>query len=137
MSIWNTAKKQDRPIDSVVDFPTATRFHIALNVVDVDPLLPFYNALFGQDPTLARDGYAKYEVQEPPIIFSLNRVAHNARGHGEFGFEAKSSRFVRSAEERLLALGFRTHNHVKLREHLVSFETKDIESNTWTVFVRT
>ncbi|MFZ5895465.1 MAG: hypothetical protein ACOY0T_30695 [Myxococcota bacterium] len=137
MSIWNTAKKQAAPIDSVVDFPTDTRFHIALNVVDVEPLLPFYNALFNQEPTLSRDGYTKYEVTEPPIIFSLNRVAHNARGHGDFGFEAKSSRFVRSAEERLLSQGFTPHNQVKLREHLVSFEVEDSESNKWTVFVRT
>ena len=136
MSIWNTAKKQERPIDSVVDFPTETRFHIALNVVDVERLIPFYDALFGQQPTLSRDGYAKYEVQEPPIIFSLNRAAHNARGHGEFGFEAKSSRFVRSAEERLNALGVRTYNQEKVREHLVRFEVKDPESNIWAVFVR-
>ena len=137
MSIWSTAHKQRPAIDSVVDFPTETRFHIALNVVDAEPLIEFYNTLFGQAPTLLRDGYAKYEVEEPPLIFSLNRVAHNARGHGDFGFEAKSSRFVRSTEERLRAHGFRTSKHMKVREHLVSFEVNDPEANTWTIFLRT
>lgn len=137
MSIWSTTTKQKPVIDSVVDFPTETRFHIALNVVDVEPLILFYDALFGQAPTLSRDGYAKYEVEEPPIIFSLNRVAHNAHGHGDFGFESKSSRFVRSASERLVARGFVTRNQMKVREHLVSFEVSDQEANKWTIFVRT
>ena len=84
-SLWARVVAEEPPIDSAVDFPTRSRFHVALNVKDVEGLMPFYAALFGKAADVHRDGYAKFESHAPAINLSLNRVVHNAKGHGRFG----------------------------------------------------
>src|SRR3977135_3536934 len=89
-SIWGRAKEEPPVMDSAVDFPTKTRFHIALNVKSVAFTLPFYQNLFGVEPHTVREGYAKFELREPPLHLSLNEVPKNAKGNGIFGIQAKN-----------------------------------------------
>lgn len=131
-SIWQDVVDLEPPIDSAVDFPTRTRFHMALNVKDVEQLLPFYRTLLGTDPTLVRDGYAKFELRDPPLHLSLNRVQHNARGHGRFGIEARTAEFARAAYDRVAGSVFRQGaERVGAAEH--TFMVVDPEANRWRV----
>jgi predicted enzyme related to lactoylglutathione lyase len=47
------------------------KFHASLNVQDLPRALAFYRALFGVEPAKAYTDYAKFEVDEPPLILSL------------------------------------------------------------------
>ena len=136
-SIWQLARQEAKPpIDSAVDFPTPSRFHIALNVVDVEPTLPFYQTLFGKQPDTQRDGYAKFDLEEPPLLFSLNRVAHNAKGDGDFGVQLNSVRQVTELSERIKAAGMRMLERDALDDGaLRKLTVADPEGNRWTFFV--
>jgi catechol 2,3-dioxygenase-like lactoylglutathione lyase family enzyme len=131
-SIWQDIVDQEPPIDSVVDFPTRSRFHIALNVKDVEPMLPFYSVLLGAEPTLVRDGYAKYEMKEPPMHISLNRVAHNAKGNGRFGIEVRQLGFVEAAFQRAAGSTFAPHVR-RTGGGGQAFAATDPENNRWTI----
>jgi catechol 2,3-dioxygenase-like lactoylglutathione lyase family enzyme len=93
---------------SAVEFPTPTRIHVAIAVTDVEGALPFYRTLFGQEPTKTRPGYAKFEVLDPPVNFTLNRYASSSATQGpqHFGIQVKSTDAVRMARERLERAGY-------------------------------
>ena len=50
----------------------ANTFHVALYVKDMDAAIARYTKLLGQEPAKVRHDYAKFEIADPPIIFSLN-----------------------------------------------------------------
>ena len=78
---------------SAVEFPTPTRLHVAVAVRDVAAALPFYRTLFGQEPTRVRGDYAKFEVLDPPVNFSLNAprpVRATARGPSTSGSRSRA-----------------------------------------------
>ncbi len=128
-SIWQEIVEAEPPIDSAVDFPTRTRFHMALNVKDVEALIPFYRAFLGAEPSLVRDGYAKFETYQPPLNLSLNRVVHNARGHGRFGLEAQLPELVAAAFSRLSRSVYASNLDGAAR----TFTVTDPEANRWLV----
>jgi hypothetical protein len=130
-SIWETLAEAQPPIDSAVDFPTESRFHIALNVKDVDGVLPFYQAFFAKAPDLARDGYAKFEMRDPPLNISLNRVPHNARGHGRFGIQVRNQALVRALYRRFMAAGL--NPVIEGGGPIRHFTVTDPEANIWNV----
>jgi catechol 2,3-dioxygenase-like lactoylglutathione lyase family enzyme len=45
--------------------------HLSLNVKDVDDSVRFYESLFGQAANKRKPGYAKFEVDELNLVFSL------------------------------------------------------------------
>ena len=49
----------------------ATRFHLSLNVNNLDRSVAFYKVLFGREPAKLRGDYAKFEVDDPPLVLSL------------------------------------------------------------------
>lgn len=133
MSIWANIVELNPPIDSAVDFPTSTRFHMAVNVRDVEPLLPFYQTLFGKEPTVVRDGYAKFELVEPPLNISLNRVVHNAKGHGRFGIQLKSKAQLDTYVQRLRGAVQQLGDEPRA-DGATEYVVLDPEANRWKLF---
>jgi catechol 2,3-dioxygenase-like lactoylglutathione lyase family enzyme len=54
--------------------------HLAINVRNVEASIDFYKKMFGVEPTKVRPGYAKFDVQEPGLNFTLNQVPFGERG---------------------------------------------------------
>ncbi|MEP6704356.1 MAG: ArsI/CadI family heavy metal resistance metalloenzyme [Acidobacteriota bacterium] len=54
--------------------------HLAINVRDVDQSVEFYGKMFGIGPAKVRRGYAKFDVENPPLNFTLNQVPFHDRG---------------------------------------------------------
>lgn len=132
-SIWGLAKTNPQPVaDSAVDFPTKTRFHIALNVKKVEPLIPFYEVLFGVAPHTVRDGYAKFDLREPPLNFSLNEVPKNAKGNGNFGIEVKDQAVIERIAQRLQASVYSAA--LAPSTQASELQVKDPEGNTWRIY---
>lgn len=140
-SIWESAvAEQDRALDSAVDFPTDSRFHISLNVGSLADSLPFYRSLFAADPVKVKEGYAKFELLEPPLNFTLNEFPDNTRSQGHFGLQVKNTRIVQDTYKRLLADGFKIVTEDGT-ECCYAVQTKlwvaDPEGNRWEIFVTT
>lgn len=90
--------------ESAVQFATASRIHMGLAVRSLEQSVAFYRALFGQEPTKTRPGYAKFEVAEPPVNLSLNAVAGEtgpANPVTHFGVQVKSTDAVKEVAARL------------------------------------
>jgi len=54
--------------------------HLAINVKDVGSSIEFYKKMFGIEPSKVRTGYAKFDVTNPPLNFTLNEVPFNGTG---------------------------------------------------------
>ena len=59
---------------------TALKAHLALNVRDVQNSIEFYRTMLGIEPSKVRTGYAKFDVQNPPLNLTLNEVPFTERG---------------------------------------------------------
>jgi len=49
----------------------ANTFHVSMYVKDLDAALDRYRRILGIEPAKVRPGYAKFEIADPPVIFSL------------------------------------------------------------------
>ena len=128
---------------SAVEFPTPTRLHVAVAVRDVAAALPFYRTLFGQEPTKVRADYAKFEVLDPPVNFSLNASAIGA-GHGagpqHFGIQVKSTDAVETWKSRVEAAGFAVEVEAAVTCCYAvqdKFWATDPDGHRWEIFVVT
>jgi catechol 2,3-dioxygenase-like lactoylglutathione lyase family enzyme len=86
-----------------------TKFHFSLNVSDLERSVAFYRLLFNQPPAKHHADYAKFELEHPPLVFSLvpnPPASSGALSH--FGFPVSSSDEVQSAARRLQDAGLVT-----------------------------
>jgi catechol 2,3-dioxygenase-like lactoylglutathione lyase family enzyme len=49
----------------------ANTFHVSMYVEDLDAAVERYRKILGAEPAKVRPGYAKFELVDPPVIFSL------------------------------------------------------------------
>lgn len=63
------------------------RFHVNVAVSDLDRSAQFYSTLFGVTPTVLKDDYAKWMLDDPRINFSINTSVQN-RGVNHIGLQA-------------------------------------------------
>ena len=56
------------------------RFHISLNVTDLNRSVAFFRTLFGSEPAKVRPDYAKFEVASPPLVLALYPAPQEAGG---------------------------------------------------------
>ncbi|WP_020476044.1 ArsI/CadI family heavy metal resistance metalloenzyme [Zavarzinella formosa] len=86
-----------------------TTFHLSLNVTDLTRSVEFYQQFFGLPPAKRHDDYAKFELPDPPVIFSL--VPHPP-GSGcslsHVGLRMPHTAAVHAYAERLEAAGICT-----------------------------
>ncbi len=54
--------------------------HLAMNVSNVETSIEFYKKMFGIEPSKVRIGYAKFDVQNPPLNLTLNQIAFEGKG---------------------------------------------------------
>jgi len=50
----------------------ANTFHVAVYVKDIPTAVAQYRKLLGIEPAKVRHDYAKFELNDPPVVFSLN-----------------------------------------------------------------
>jgi catechol 2,3-dioxygenase-like lactoylglutathione lyase family enzyme len=134
-----TGEKTER--NSAVEFATTSRVHVAINVRNLERSLPFYQTLFAQEPTKLRPGYAKFEVAEPPVNFTLNENPNIQTGVGtfsHFGIQVKSSAEVLNAKTRFIEAKLATFDEENVT-CCYAVQDKvwvtDPDGNSWEVFV--
>lgn len=67
------------------------RMHIGLDVEDLDESIEFYTRLFGQPPTLRRDDYAKWMLDDPLVNFAVNATSGAATGVSHLGLQVTTT----------------------------------------------
>ena len=117
----------------------ALKAHLAINVKDVNRSVDFYRKLWGIEPSKVRRGYAKFDVQNPPLNFTLNEVAFNERGAlSHLGIQVSSTADVLAVRERWAEQGLLTREEMQTSCCYAMQDkawVKDPDGNEWEVFV--
>jgi catechol 2,3-dioxygenase-like lactoylglutathione lyase family enzyme len=78
------------------------RMHVAINCSDLEKSLNFYRSFFGNEPTKIKDNYAKFELDNPALHFSLNVRPYEKKGVlNHLGFQVDNTEDVLAMGERL------------------------------------
>ena len=84
------------------------KFHASLNVSDLDRSVRFYAALFGVGPVKHYPDYAKFELDEPPLVLSLKPKRACAGGPlNHLGLRLTDPAALDAVFARLAAVGAR------------------------------
>gem|GEM_PF-1616746 len=84
----------------------AIKPHIALNVHNIGRSIEFYQKMLGIEPSKVRTGYAKFDLQDPPLNLALNEVPFNERGAlSHLGIQVASTADVLAVRERWAKAG--------------------------------
>src|SRR3954451_8117185 len=113
--------------------------HIALNVRSVETSIEFYRKIFGIEPSKVRTGYAKFDVQNPPLNLSLNQNPFNEQGAlSHLGIQVASTEDVLEQRKRWMDAGLITKDEMQTNCcYAVQDKTwvRDPDGNEWEVFV--
>ena len=118
---------------------TALKAHVAINVRNVEASLEFYRKLFGIEPRKVRKGYAKFDVSNPPLNFTLNQVAFTDAGAlSHLGMQVASTEDVLAIRRSWTEAGLITRDEMKV-DCCYALQDKtwvrDPDGNEWEVFV--
>lgn len=113
--------------------------HLALNVRNVEESIAFYRKMFGIDPSKVRTGYAKFDVQSPPLNLTLNQHAFNERGAlSHLGIQVASTNDVLATRQRWEEVGLLTRDEMQTNCCYALQDkawVRDPDGNEWEVFV--
>ena len=117
----------------------ALKAHLAINVREVEESVGFYRKLFGIEPSKVRPGYAKFNVENPPLNFTLNEGPVDSRGAlSHMGIQMSSTKDVLRTRQRWQAVGLLTRDEMQTSCcYAVQDKTwvRDPDGNEWEVFV--
>lgn len=113
------------------------RPHISINVKDVSKSVDFYKKVFGIEPQKQTGAYAKFELKEPALNFSMMSTGGALSRVSHFGIEVDTPEEVAAWEKRLSALGLLEHSEKDstccyARQDKAWF--KDPDGNEWEIF---
>jgi catechol 2,3-dioxygenase-like lactoylglutathione lyase family enzyme len=117
----------------------ALKAHLALNVRNVERSMGFYKTMLGIEPSKVRSGYAKFDVQNPPLNLTLNEHSFNERGAlSHLGIQVSSTAEVLATREKWIEAGLITRDEMQTSCcYAVQDKTwvRDPDGNEWEVFV--
>jgi catechol 2,3-dioxygenase-like lactoylglutathione lyase family enzyme len=76
------------------------RFHVHVSVERLQDSLRFYSAIFGVEPVVLRDDYAKWVLEDPRINFAISRRGHQP-GLNHLGIQADNDQELQEIRARL------------------------------------
>jgi catechol 2,3-dioxygenase-like lactoylglutathione lyase family enzyme len=76
------------------------RFHVHVAVNELADSVRFYSAIFGAEPTVLREDYAKWMLEDPRINFAISKRGHTA-GVNHLGFQVEDDAELHSMRTRL------------------------------------
>ena|SRR5215204_3249257 len=76
------------------------RFHVHVGVHDLKQSVRFYTALFAAEPTVRKDDYAKWQLEDPRINFAISTFAGRT-GIDHLGMQAENGEELEDLGSRL------------------------------------
>ena len=121
--------------------PAAPKAHVALHVRDLARSVDFYRKLFAAEPVKLRPGYAKFDIAQPPLNFTLNEspsTAPPAPGSlSHLGIQVASTGQVLEIRDRWSRAGLVTRDEMQT-ECCYALQDKawarDPDGNEWEAF---
>ena len=65
------------------------RFHVHIGVADLESSIAFYTGLFGSEPAVAKDDYAKWMLDDPRINFAISQKCGADKGIEHLGVQVE------------------------------------------------
>ena len=84
------------------------RLHMHVGVEDLAHSMRFYSTLFGADPSVVRDDYAKWMLDDPKVNFAISQ--RGVGGIDHLGIQVDSREELDELAGRLKAAGETTHD---------------------------
>jgi hypothetical protein len=89
---------------SIQGVQTMKRFHVHISVADIAQSVGFYNTLFGQPPSVQKEDYAKWMLDEPRINFAISN-RNIATGLDHLGMQVDSTDELHTMTQNLQQAG--------------------------------
>ncbi len=86
------------------------RLHVHVAVDDLKTSIGFYSTLFGTRPSVRKDDYAKWMLDDPKVNFAISSRAGRAPGIDHLGIQVESDHELRELSGRLKAAGETTRD---------------------------
>lgn len=127
----------------------AAKPHIALRAKDLARSIDFYRKLFDAEPAKLRRDYAKFDLAQPALNFTLNALAPGESAASEsneitpgalshLGIQLASTDEVLATRDRWRRAGLETRDEMKVECCYASQDktwARDPDGNEWEVFV--
>jgi catechol 2,3-dioxygenase-like lactoylglutathione lyase family enzyme len=117
----------------------ALKPHVSINVRNVRESIEFYRKMLGIEPAKVRTGYAKFDVQNPPLNLALNELPFNEGGAlSHLGIQVASTNYVLAVRMRWTDEGLITRDEMQTNCcYAIQDKTwvTDPDGNQWEVFV--
>jgi catechol 2,3-dioxygenase-like lactoylglutathione lyase family enzyme len=114
--------------------------HVSINVRNVERSIDFYRKMLGIEPSKVRTGYAKFDVQNPPLNLALNEVPDlaDAGALSHLGLQVTSTEDVLALRTRWSEAGLLTRDEMQT-DCCYATQDKtwvhDPDGNEWEAFV--
>jgi catechol 2,3-dioxygenase-like lactoylglutathione lyase family enzyme len=103
-----------------------SRLQLAINVSNLETGIDFYTRMFGVQPAKVKDGYANFEITNPPLkLILFSSSDHEGGTINHLGVEVDEVAEVAEAEKRLSQSGLNTSG---VEETICCFAEK---TETW------
>jgi catechol 2,3-dioxygenase-like lactoylglutathione lyase family enzyme len=116
----------------------AVRFHLSLNVSNLERSVAFYRVLFAREPAKCRPDYAKFELDDPPLVLSLEPMPRDAGGAlNHLGFRMPDSESLVAMQERLERSGIRSRREEGVEccyARQTKFWVTDPDQTLWEIY---
>jgi catechol 2,3-dioxygenase-like lactoylglutathione lyase family enzyme len=76
------------------------RFHVHVAVPDLSQAIRFYSTLFGAEPSVVKDDYAKWMMEDPRVNFAISQREARA-GVNHLGFQVDEAAELEEIHARL------------------------------------
>lgn len=85
------------------------RFHLSLDVENLQESVRFYSALLNAAPSKHKPGYAKFDLERPPINLAMQEKSHCClQGLSHMGLRVETVEEIRIFKQRLEEAGYQT-----------------------------
>ena len=88
-------------MESDVKSQPGSRLQLAIDVADLHEAIDFYTRLFATPPAKVREGYANFEIVDPPLKLVLLESPATAGSLNHLGIEVADPAAVAAATQRL------------------------------------
>jgi catechol 2,3-dioxygenase-like lactoylglutathione lyase family enzyme len=78
------------------------RFHVQVAVNDLQENIRFYSSIFGAEPFVVREDYAKWMLDDPRINFAISTRGHRP-GVNHLGIQVESDTELKDMRTRLIS----------------------------------
>lgn len=115
------------------------RAHLSINVKNLKKSVEFYSQVFGVNPQKQSETYAKFDLKEPSLNFSMHEVAdgRTASKVNHLGIEVMTEGEIETWQKKFDALNIRTLSEEDTDccyARQDKFWFQDPDGNSWEIF---